>query len=135
MPFAEVSNTPRRSAPPHVLIVDDNELVLELADRILHAAGFSTYATADPANGIDIAMTQEFDVVLLDINMPVISGVEVIERIKGADGPNRHTPVIAFTAAPATRHDALLNEHRFDAVVAKPVIASDLLLTIWQLVA
>lgn len=131
---ADPARSTRRETPPRVLIVDDNDLVLELAQRVLHAAGFSTYATVDPATGIGAAMTQAFDVILLDINMPVISGVEVIGRIKEADGPNRHTTIIAFTAIPATRHDELLRDHHFDAVVAKPINASDLLSTIGRFV-
>lgn len=130
MPSEAIGHTARRSTPPRVLIVDDNDLMLEIAEAILRVAGFSTYATADPATGIGAAMTQPFDVVLLDINMPVISGIEVIGRIREADGPNHNTPIIAFTAAPESRHSALLKVHRFDAIVTKPIVAANLLNTI-----
>lgn len=131
---AEASDSPERDRQLHILIVDDNDLVLELVQRILHAAGFSTYATIDPATGIGAAMTQAFDLILLDINMPIISGVDVIDRIKEADGPNRNTPVVAFTAIAESRHEELLGMHDFDAVVPKPINAADLLSTMWRLV-
>ncbi len=78
-----------------VLIVDDNALTLSALKVFLEEYGYNCFACYDPVRAIDIYKNSSFDVVLTDVNMPCISGLEVLEEIQRID-PEK--PVIVMTA-------------------------------------
>ncbi len=78
-----------------VLIIDDNALTLNSLKLFLEKRGYSCFACYDPVKAINIYKNSSFDVVLTDVNMPQISGLEVLEEIQRID-PEK--PVIVMTA-------------------------------------
>jgi signal transduction histidine kinase/CheY-like chemotaxis protein len=85
-------------APLDLLIVDDNPVNLLVLDQILSAFGHRIEkATSGPA-ALDLLAQRPFDLVLMDIQMPGMSGIEALQRLQAGDGPNRRSPVIALTA-------------------------------------
>ena len=68
-----------------------------------------------------------FDVILMDIHMPGMSGIEAVERLRALPGPEHATPIIALTADVISRHPSEYRALGFDDFVAKPILVSGLL--------
>ncbi len=82
-----------------VLIVDDNEVNRFIAAHVLEAKGFTVLQASDGAEAVRLTFEQRPDVVVLDIQMPGMSGLEVLAHIRAADDQAvAATPVIAATA-------------------------------------
>jgi two-component system, cell cycle response regulator DivK len=80
-----------------VLIVEDNELNMKLFNDLLRAHGFDTLQTNDGVTAMRVAREQQPDLILMDIQLPEVSGLEVTKWLK-ADDSVRHIPVVAVTA-------------------------------------
>lgn len=97
-----------------VLLVDDFPDALEVWDLFLTTVGFTVVTATDGAAGLALAQSLRPDVVVLDLQMPGLSGAEVARALR-ADPATRGIPLIAATGhSPATREAA------FDAVIVKP---------------
>jgi CheY-like chemotaxis protein len=104
-----------------VLVVDDNPVNRELARLVLSSLGAEVTEAEDGESAVAAAMTQPWQVILMDIRMPVFDGVEALRRIRSQPGPNRATPILAFSA------DADMDQFTsgiggFDGIVRKPII-------------
>ncbi len=80
-----------------ILIVEDNELNMKLFNDLLRAHGFDTLQTNDGVTAVRIAREKQPDLILMDIQLPEVSGLEVTKWLK-ADDSVRHIPVVAVTA-------------------------------------
>jgi signal transduction histidine kinase/CheY-like chemotaxis protein len=89
---------------PLALVVDDHEVNRRVLDQILSALGLRVELAADGEAALAAAGARVFDVILMDVNMPGLDGLDATRRLR-AQGPNRETPVIAVTAgvSPAER--------------------------------
>lgn len=85
------------SDTPLVLVVDDNEMNRDMLSRRLQRQNCEVVMAENGALALEAIKTQKFDLVLLDIMMPVMSGYEVLETLKG-DEATRHIPVIMISA-------------------------------------
>jgi signal transduction histidine kinase/ActR/RegA family two-component response regulator len=85
-------------APLQVLAVDDNAVNLLVLDQLLSSFGHEVAKVSSGAEALTIMAERPFDLILLDIQMPGMTGIEVLETLRSADGPNRHAPVVALTA-------------------------------------
>jgi two-component system cell cycle response regulator DivK len=80
-----------------VLIVEDNELNMKLFNDLLEAHGYVTVQTRNGMEALDLVRVHRPDLILMDIQLPEVSGLQVTQWIK--DDPSlRHIPVIAITA-------------------------------------
>lgn len=111
--------------PLSVLHVDDDPLNLRVVQEILSAFGLTSTQASNGTEALEQLGSRLFDVVLMDIHMPGISGVEVVSRLRASVGPERNTPVIALTAD-GLRHGEKYLTQGFDDVVAKPILVSRL---------
>jgi len=103
-----------------VLIVEDNPANRELMDYLLRAFGFETMKAADGAVGLEIACRERPDLILCDIQMPVLDGYAFAQQAK-ADPALRDIPLVAVTAfAMVGDRDRILS-HGFDGYIAKPL--------------
>ncbi|HXR86491.1 MAG TPA: response regulator [Stellaceae bacterium] len=80
-----------------ILLVEDNELNRDMLSRRLERKGFQVVAAADGQQGIDLAMREDPDLILMDMDLPIIDGWEATRRVK-AGANTRAIPVIALTA-------------------------------------
>lgn len=80
-----------------VLLVEDNEMNRDMLSRRLARKGFQVVVAVDGQMGVEMAMSEAPDIVLMDMSLPVIDGWEATRKIK-ADERTRHLPVIALTA-------------------------------------
>ncbi len=85
------------SIPGRLLVVDDNEINRDVLRRRLQSQGHQIALAASGAEALTLARAQPFDLILLDILMPEMSGLEVLQRLKG-DAQLKHLPVIMISA-------------------------------------
>ncbi|MEM8694125.1 MAG: ATP-binding protein [Pseudomonadota bacterium] len=103
------------------LVVDDNEINRLVLSDMLKELGVEVAEAADGYAAVDLVAQRAFDVLLLDISMPGIDGIETLTRIRGLDVAWKDVPAIAVTAHAAQKdHDRILQAPFFDLVV-KPV--------------
>jgi signal transduction histidine kinase/CheY-like chemotaxis protein len=81
-----------------VLAVDDNAVNLLVLDQLLSAFGHDVSKAASGPEALGLLATQPFDIVLLDIQMPGMTGVECLQKLRETPGPNQLVPVVALTA-------------------------------------
>ena len=112
--------------PPRILIVDDHPINRRLPAMVLTEQGWHCESAADGEEALRKLAAAPFDVVLLDLGMPGLSGFEVCRRIR-ADSTLRHLRVLAYTSLAATEIDVVAAG--FDALLGKP-ISRDLLLAL-----
>jgi two-component system, cell cycle response regulator DivK len=80
-----------------ILLVEDNEMNRDMLSRRLIRKGFEVVMALDGQQAVEAAAAQSFDLILMDMSLPVIDGWEATRRIKAAEG-TRDVPVIALTA-------------------------------------
>lgn len=92
------------SAPPLILVADDEPLLLRLAARFLSRRGFAVDTAADGRAALDAMSVRRPDLVILDLDMPVLTGWRVLEDMRGSE-KTRTLPVLLVTAEddPAVR--------------------------------
>ena len=81
-----------------MLAVDDNAVNLLVLDQLLASFGHEVAKASSGAEALEAMGTRRFDLVLLDIQMPGMTGVEVLQRLRADEGPNQDAPVVALTA-------------------------------------
>ncbi len=103
------------------LYVDDNESNRALVQAMLGAMGFVCETANDGRAGVEAAMSGDWDVILMDIQMPVMDGVAATRMIRGSEGSAASTPIIALTANTLPDQIQTYVEAGMDDCVAKPV--------------
>jgi len=80
-----------------ILVVEDNPMNVDMLTRRLQKRGFETLTTQDGASAVEMALTEQPDLILMDLSLPVMDGWEATSRIK-ADPRTKSIPIIALTA-------------------------------------
>jgi two-component system, sensor histidine kinase len=106
----------RRTRPPRILVVDDMETNRFLLEVFLRRHGFDPLLASGGEEAVRLALDENFDAILMDLQMPDIDGYTATRRIRAAETAGRHTPIIALTASlgKETRDkclDAGMDEH------------------------
>jgi two-component system cell cycle response regulator DivK len=103
-----------------VLIVEDNELNMKLFHDLLDAHGYATLQTKDGMEALALARQHRPDLILMDIQLPEVSGLEVTKWIK-EDENLRSIPVVAVTAFAMKGDEEKMREGGCEAYIAKPI--------------
>ena len=129
---AQLMTVPKR--PLSLLVVEDNLVNRTLLERMMGKAGHRVHAVEDGSLAVAAMADHSFDAILMDVNMPVMDGLEATRRIRALEkASGRHTPIIALTAL-AIRGDAeRCLEAGMDAYLAKPYRRDDLLAALARL--
>src|SRR6266480_5689129 len=90
-------NEPLRERMPRILLVEDNEMNRDMLSRRLIRNGYEVSVAMDGQQGADKALSEQPDLILMDLSLPVIDGWEATRRIKANDA-TRQIPIIALTA-------------------------------------
>jgi two-component system, cell cycle response regulator DivK len=80
-----------------ILIVEDNEMNMDMLARRLRRRGYDILAAVDGAQGVDLARTEQPDLILMDMSLPVMDGWQATRTLKGDDN-TKAIPIIALTA-------------------------------------
>src|SRR3970282_187414 len=121
-----------RTVPKKILIVEDNELNMKLFNDLLQAHGYETIQTMDGRDVLDIVRAQMPDLIVMDIQLPEISGLEVTKMLK-ADDMLKAIPVIAVTAFAMKGDEEKIREGGCEGYLAKPISVPSFLETIARL--
>jgi two-component system, cell cycle response regulator DivK len=112
-----------------VLVVEDNPANMTLATFLLRSAGYSVLSAIDAESGLALARNQQPDLVLMDIQLPGMDGLEATALLKG-DEATRGIPVIALTALAMKGDEARIRAAGCDGYIAKPLAYKEFLATI-----
>ncbi len=115
--------------PKKVLIVEDNELNMKLFSDLLDAHGFETEQTREGLKAISMAKRFQPDLILMDIQLPEVSGLEVTKWIKD-DKALADIPIIAVTAFAMKGDEKRIRDGGCEAYISKPINVSSFLETI-----
>ena len=106
--------------PKTVLIVEDNELNMKLFNDLLEAHGYYTLQTRDGVEALRMARAHRPDLILMDIQLPEVSGLEVTKWLK-EDDELRSIPIIAVTAFAMKGDEERIREGGCEAYLSKPI--------------
>jgi two-component system, cell cycle response regulator DivK len=115
-----------------VLIVEDNEKNMKLARDVLQAKGYSTVEAVTGEEGVKLAKERKPDLILMDIQLPGISGIEAFKQIRG-NPSTKGVPVIALTASVTPTDRTAISAAGFDAFLGKPINLKEFLDTVKRL--
>ena len=112
-----------------VLIVEDNELNMKLFHDLLDAQGYETFQTGEGLSALTLARKHRPDLILMDIQLPEISGLDVTKTLK-ADPELYRIPVIAVTAFAMKGDEERIREGGCEAYISKPISVTKFIETI-----
>jgi CheY-like chemotaxis protein len=110
-----------------ILLVEDNATNQLVMKTILGRAGAEVQVAGDGAQAVGAACEAGFDVILMDLQMPVMDGLEATRAIRGQPGPNQRTRIIGLTANVGPEYERQCREAGMDDYLAKPVQRDTLL--------
>ena len=128
----EISESNGAANPPtrkKVLIVEDNDLNMKLFNDLLVAHGYGTLQTKDGVEALALARQHRPDLILMDIQLPEVSGLQVTQWIKG-DADLRMIPIIAVTAFAMKGDEEKMRNGGCEAYIAKPISVMNFLQTV-----
>jgi two-component system cell cycle response regulator len=105
---------------PRILMIEDNPANLELMSYLLKAFGYTQHTATDGKAGLEAARNEPFDLIVCDIQLPVVDGYEVARRLK-ADPALRTVPLVAVTALAMVGDRDKVLAAGFDGYIAKPI--------------
>ena len=112
-----------------VLIVEDNELNMKLFNDLLEVQGYAVFQTRDGLSALVMIRQNMPDLILMDIQLPEVSGIEVTKWLK-EDDELKHIPVIAVTAFAMKGDEEKIREGGCEAYISKPISVVGFLQTI-----
>jgi two-component system cell cycle response regulator DivK len=112
-----------------VLIVEDNELNMKLFHDLLEANGYRVLQTRDGLSALDLARHHMPDLIIMDIQLPEVSGIEVTKWLK-EDDELKSIPVIAVTAFAMKGDEEKIREGGCEAYISKPISVLSFLQTV-----
>ena len=128
-PGADITKTPANAKHKRILIVEDNQLNSKLLKQLLTAYGYEVRESPEGLQALDLARDERPDLILMDIRLPGISGLEVTRLLK-QDDQTKTIPIIAITALASPEYEKKGWESGCDAYVLKPIILDNFLRTI-----
>jgi two-component system cell cycle response regulator DivK len=115
-----------------ILIVEDNDKNMKLARDILRAKGYDTLEAVNGESGVQLALLHKPALVLMDIQLPDINGIEAFERIR-ANPDTAGIPVVAFTASVTANDRSRITDAGFDGFLGKPINLKEFVETVRRL--
>ena len=109
-----------------ILYVEDNEDNIYVLESRLRRPGYAVVIARDGARGVELAISEQPDLILMDLSLPVLDGWEATRRIKAAE-QTRHIPVIALTANAMTGDRETALAAGCDDFDIKPIVMTRLL--------
>ena len=126
---ASAPATLRAGGGRHVLVAEDNLINQQVAVTMLEQAGYRVSVAADGAEAVAAVLREPFDLVLMDVQMPTVDGLEATRRIRALDGPRGRVPIVALTANAMSGMEQTYRDAGMDDYLTKPVDMEKLLAT------
>jgi PAS domain S-box-containing protein len=109
-----------------VLLAEDNEVNQQVASLFLQRLGFDVTVANNGQEAIDALQAKEFDVVLMDCQMPVLDGYEATRKIRKMEGPNANIPIVAVTASAMPEERKRCFDAGMNDFISKPIFPGTL---------
>ena len=119
----------RRASEKTILIVEDNELNMKLFHDLIQAHGYNILQTKDGMEALKLARQHKPDLILMDIQLPEVSGLEVTKWIKEDDNL-KSIPIIAVTAFAMKGDEEIIRQGGCEAYISKPISVTSFLETV-----
>jgi two-component system sensor histidine kinase BarA len=116
----------------HILSVDDYPANLLLVEALLEDLNISVTSANNGFEALNLCAQQHFDLILMDIQMPDMDGIEVTNHIRTKEAPGQHTPIIAITAHALLSEKEALLAAGMDDYLSKPINDNELITLIYQ---
>jgi len=110
-----------------ILVIDDVAANLEVVRALLGTLGHRVTGAGAARQALELAAKRAYDMILLDLRLPDLPGDQVLRRLRETPGPNRRTPVIAFTAETAESERQACDAQGFDGFIGKPIDIGELI--------
>jgi two-component system, cell cycle response regulator DivK len=123
-----------RAVQKKVLIVEDNDLNMKLFNDLLVAHGYGTLQTKDGVEALALARQHHPDLILMDIQLPEVSGLQVTQWLK-EDDELRMIPIIAVTAFAMKGDEEKIRDGGCEAYIAKPISVASFMRTVERFLA
>jgi signal transduction histidine kinase/ActR/RegA family two-component response regulator len=123
---ADTAPVPMRRGPP-VLVVDDVAVNRRLLGSVLERAGYAHEGVGDAEGALALLRSRPYAAVLMDLQMPLVDGLEATRRLRALDGPAATLPVIAVTAQGGSETRIAAREAGMDGFLVKPVSVAELI--------
>jgi CheY-like chemotaxis protein len=108
-----------------ILLAEDNATNQMVAVQMLESLGAEVQVAADGVEALEILDDNRFDILVVDIEMPRMNGIELMRRLRGGSGPHAAVPMIALTAYVMREHRQAIAAVGADGVIAKPITSID----------
>lgn len=118
-----------------ILVAEDNPANQKVISLFLHPIGAQVVVVENGQEALDALAREPFDLVLMDMQMPVMDGLEATRRLRASEGRNRHVPVLALTANVMDSHRQACREAGMTGHIAKPIDARALLSEVFAALA
>jgi PAS domain S-box-containing protein len=122
------------NVPIHILLAEDNSINAMLANQVLKRKGFLVTHVVNGMEALELVQQQNFDLILMDIQMPVMNGINASKAIRNLTGQASHIPIIAMTAHSLNGEMQNCYNAGMNGYVAKPFKPNDLFSTIVDVV-
>ena len=117
-----MDNQPNTPTGRKILIVEDEHFISELYVRALTRAGYDVKVEVDGQKGLELAQTNQFDIILLDLMVPTITGIEVLRRLRGPGAPTLKSKIVITTNLEQREEVRADIENQADAYLVKAEI-------------
>jgi two-component system, chemotaxis family, chemotaxis protein CheY len=119
---------PDRSVPTRILVVEDGTLIRLYYRETLEAAGFEVAEALNGIEALEKILSERFDLVIVDINMPKMDGVSFLRALRSQEGPAGALPALVISSKSGERDAAAARAAGANFYLVKPVAAPDLAL-------
>ena len=121
------ANDPAPTGRLRILIADDSAVGRDVDTSLLRKAGHDVTVARDGSEAVELAESQDFDVILMDLRMPVLDGIEATRRIRALSGSRGNIPIVAMTASALEEPIRQSREAGMDGYLTKPVTEVELM--------
>lgn len=105
-----------------VLCIEDEHFIGELYQRALNKGGYDTTVVIDGREALDLALTDQFDIILLDIMIPSVTGFDILKRLRGDNAPQLKAKIIVTTNLEQSEENRAAVERKADGYIVKAEI-------------
>jgi CheY-like chemotaxis protein len=117
----------------NILVVEDDRTSALALCRLLEKKGHTTRHAANGVEAVNIATSEKFDLVLMDIHMPEMDGLEATRRIRQGKEPCSSVPIIAVSAIPPSPYEDQCRDVGMNDFISKPFSLSRLEQVLWEM--
>ncbi|OYW73812.1 MAG: hypothetical protein B7Z26_11745 [Asticcacaulis sp. 32-58-5] len=107
--------------PRTILIVDDHEVNRRIVSLFVQPLGWRWVMAEKGQQAVDLCRSEAFDIILMDMQMPVMGGIEATKLIRSQDGPNQDTPIVALTANAMDHHQKAWADAGVEDFLVEPI--------------